>query len=271
MKSHRLKSLVEGGISAGRLFAAVSRRFDSVSHNMSYARESGVGSENFARIKSLREIHRGERCFILGNGPSLARMDLSQLANEYSFGTNRIFLIFSRTNFKPSYYVCINDLMIRQSRQEIADLEMPLYLNWRERAHFARTKGVTLLRESYRAHFATDPTQGVWGGGTVTFVALQLAYYMGFQQVITIGLDHQYAAKGRPHQVTKSDGLARDHFHPSYFPKGFRWQLPDLATSEFAYGLAKEAYEADGREILDATLGGKLQVFRKVDFDSVVS
>ena len=46
-------------------------------------------------------------------------------------------------------------------------------------------------------------------------------------------------------------------------------QLPDLDTSEQAYLLAREAYEADGRQILDATVGGKLMIFSKVDFISL--
>ena len=53
-----------------------------------------------------------------------------------------------------------------------------------------------------------------------------------------------------------------------YFGKGFRWQLPDLDTSELAYLRARRAYESAGRRIVDATVGGQLDVFPKVDFDS---
>ena len=60
-----------------------------------------------------------------------------------------------------------------------------------------------------------------------------------------------------------------NHFNPNYFGTGFRWQLPDLETSELAYRLAKYHFERDGREILDATVDGKLEVFRKVDYQSL--
>ena len=33
--------------------------------------------------------------------------------------------------------------------------------------------------------------------------------------------------------------------------------------------MAREAYEADGRQVLDATIGGKLEVFPKVAYDSL--
>jgi len=92
---------------------------------------------------------------------------------------------------------------------------------------------------------------------------------MGFKQVILIGVDHSFQSKGTPHSTVVSKGDDQDHFDPSYFGKGFRWQLPDLETSEQAYHLAREAYEKDGREILDATIGGKLAIFPKVDYPSL--
>jgi hypothetical protein len=66
-----------------------------------------------------------------------------------------------------------------------------------------------------------------------------------------------------------SQGDDPNHFNASYFGKGFRWQLPDLETSERGYRMARQAYEADGRQVLDATVGGKLTIFEKADYNSV--
>ena len=93
---------------------------------------------------------------------------------------------------------------------------------------------------------------------------------MGFSDVILLGVDHHYQASGTPHSTVVGRGGEEDHFVPDYFPKGFRWQLPDLRTSEIAYRMARSAFEADGRRVVDATLGGALEVFPKVDFDEVV-
>ncbi|HEY5671029.1 MAG TPA: hypothetical protein VIS10_13620, partial [Anaerolineales bacterium] len=99
----------------------------------------------------------------------------------------------------------------------------------------------------------------------------QLAYHMGFQQVILIGVDHSFTTQGKPNTTITSQGDDPDHFHAGYFGKGFRWQLPDLETSERAYNMARQAYEVDGREVLDATVGGKLTVFPKVDYNSLLA
>ena len=98
---------------------------------------------------------------------------------------------------------------------------------------------------------------------------MQLAYFMGFKQVILIGVDHSFTSKGTPNSTVVSTGDDPNHFNPSYFGKGFRWQLPDLETSELSYCMARDAYQKDGREILDATVGGKLTVFPKVKYDSL--
>ena len=103
----------------------------------------------------------------------------------------------------------------------------------------------------------------------MTYVALQIAYYMGFTEAILIGVDHNFATRGRANVTVVSEGDDPNHFSPSYFGPGFRWQLPDLVASERAYRLAKEAYEADGRRVLDATVDGKLKVFPKVDYDDL--
>ena len=121
----------------------------------------------------------------------------------------------------------------------------------------------------WEKNLAKDVSGRVWEGATVTNVALQLAFHMGFSEAILIGVDHNFATKGKPNTTVVSDGDDPNHFNPGYFGKGFRWQLPDLDTSEIGYEIARQAYETDGRKVLDATVEGKLQIFPKVDFTSL--
>ena len=68
--------------------------------------------------------------------------------------------------------------------------------------------------------------------------------------------------------MVTSEGDDPNHFAANYFGKGFRWQLPDLEVRN-AYRMAKLAYEADGRTVLDATVDGKLTVFDKVNYEDL--
>ncbi|MBW2725560.1 MAG: hypothetical protein JRE71_14335 [Deltaproteobacteria bacterium] len=263
-------------ISAERVVGALRRRAADLPHRFAWNSGRGHSATNQARLLDYADRHRGQRCFILGNGPSLAKMDLRPLAGEWTFGLNRIYLLFDQMQmgFEPSYYCAANDLVLDQFASDIAALSMPKFLNWNGRRHFDRAdESVLLLRQALGLSdfFGVDLRRPICSGGTVTYLALQVAYYMGFHQVVLIGVDHSFTDKGTPNRTeTRTAELDENHFHPNYFPKGSRWQLPDLPRSEAAYRLAREAFEADGREIIDATAGGALEVFEKVDYDALV-
>jgi uncharacterized Rossmann fold enzyme len=226
--------------------------------------------ESIHRIKAFKDIHKGKRAFIIGNGPSLKQTNLTKLKNEFTFGLNRIYLLFPELGFTSTYFVSINDLVIEQCTDEITALPIPKFVAWHSHRNFKTFPDeLMFLHTTYTGpKFAHDMTRRVWEGATVTNVALQLAFYMGFQQVILIGVDHNFTSKGEANKTVVSTGDDPNHFSAIYFGKGFRWQLPDLDTSEIGYQKAREAYRKAGREVLDATVGGKLTVFPKVDYNS---
>ena len=229
-----------------------------------------VRKKTIREIQKFHNIHQGERCFVIGNGPSLQNTDMTKLRNEYTFGLNRIYLMFKELGFSTSFFVSINDLVIEQSAAEIQELDIPKFVSWRSRKWLTPQDDLFFLYTTYTGpKFAKNAAGRLWEGATVTYVALQLAYYFGFSEVILIGVDHSFATKGKPNTTITSEGDDPNHFNPKYFGKGFRWQLPDLETSEIAYKMARNAFESDGRKVVDATVGGKLTVFPKVDYASL--
>lgn len=260
-------------LSLERLLQALERRIINFRHNAAWYQGNFVSMDNKLRLQDFIQKHQGQRCFILGNGPSLAKMDLSPLKNEITFGLNRIYLLFDALPFTPTYYVSVNELVLEQFSSEIAALSMPKFLNWNSRKHFVCSdKGVHFLRLglSLRDRFNFDIEKKFYSGGTVTYVAMQLAYIMGFSEVILIGVDHSFIDKGMPNKTeVRASSEDKNHFHPDYFPKGSKWQFPDLQRSEIAYSIARQEFEKDGRRILDATVDGKLTVFKKVEFGNL--
>lgn len=222
-------------------------------------------------LPQYKNIHTGKRCFILGNGPSLKDTDLKKLKNEFTFGMNRIYLAFQDMGFKTSYYVSVNDLVIEQCAADIQNLDIPRFVSWRAgRNWLTKEEQLYFLYTTYtEPKFAKNICNRLWESATVTYVALQLAYYMGFEEAILIGVDHNFETKGKANTTVVSQGDDPNHFHPGYFGKGFRWQLPDLEKSEVGYRMARKAFEEDGRKVLDATVNGKLTIFDKVDYNSL--
>jgi hypothetical protein len=227
--------------------------------------------ESKRKLEHLENIHQNQRGFIIGNGPSLRQTDLTKLQGELTFGLNRIYLLFPELGFPTTYLVSVNDLVLEQCVTEMQALKIPKFLTWRARHWFGNDPKVTYLDTDFTGEedFCRDITGRIFEGFTVTYVALQLAYHMGFNQVILVGVDHNFVTQGTANQAIVSQGDDPNHFAPNYFGKGFKWQLPDLAGSERAYTLAQEAYARAGRQILDATIGGKLAIFPKVKFDTL--
>lgn len=228
------------------------------------------GRANDAYIRRFKDIHAGQRCIIIGNGPSLNETDLSLLRDEFTFGLNRIYMMYDKLGFEPTYLTVANRYVVAQCAEDFRSIKSPLFTTTRNRKHLDGAPDTAYLSYLVGPRFSKDLSRGIWEGATVTYVAMQIAYYMGFHDVILVGVDHRFAVSGPNHQLVVSSGPDASHFDPNYFGKGFKWELPNLDTSEEAYRLAKQTFEADGRSIVDATVGGALTVFPKTSLQEAL-
>jgi hypothetical protein len=224
------------------------------------------------RIGRLKDRHRGGRCVIVANGPSLNRMDLSFLRHEHVIGMNKIYLGFATMRFYPRYYVVLNPKVAQQSAAHIRKMNCVKFVAAAAASLAAlQEDALTYIVETHNppARFSTDLAQGLHEGWTVTHMALQVAYHLGYTDVLLIGLDHRYSYQGLPNDEAVMQGPDANHFSDHYFGYGQRWDNPDLAQSEVSYRAALEAYHADGRQVRDATVGGACTVFPKADYRSL--
>jgi hypothetical protein len=195
-------------------------------------------------------------------------MDLSFLKRQVCIGLNKIFLGIQRFKFYPRYYVAVNERVLQQASPEIKKLNAVKFIG--SRGHRLIPEDALtyhLNTSSPPARFSKDLSFGAHEGWTVTHVALQVAYFLGFREVVIIGMDHRYTYSGAPNETVQLSGPDPNHFSPDYF-SGQSWDNPDLAQSEESYRQAKAVFEAEGRRILDATLNGACTVFQKVDYQS---
>jgi hypothetical protein len=226
-------------------------------------------------LADLRDSHKGQPLVIVGNGPSLNRTPLDRFQGVPAIGMNKIDLLYSRTSWRPNLVVCVNNLVARQNQDSWIAAGIPVYISWKCR-HFVRkeNRGKFSFFLSKRAtEFSADISEGVGSAGTVTFTALQFAYFMGADPVILVGVDHSFS--GPPDNqgsdvIRKRTGIDHDHFDPNYFAHGQMWGLPNLPLSERGYVLARQAFAADGRRVVDATVGGKLTIFEKLGMDEAI-
>ena len=221
-----------------------------------------------ARLKRLKNLHAGKKAVILCNGPSLKKSNLDLLSGVYCFGLNKIHLLFDETPFRPSCIVAANQLVISQTADVYNATEIPLFLHYYGVSKVASAPNRIFFPVTrYSRKFARDCSISLYAGNTVTFVAMQLAFHMGFSKVALIGCDHYFETKGRPNARVLGGAVDPNHFHPDYFA-GMPWELPDLFESEISYQMAYNAFQDAGRQLVNATEGGKLELLPRMSLEA---
>ena len=221
------------------------------------------------KLKKIYESNKGKKAVILCNGPSLLKVDLTLLEDVYTFGLNKINLLFDKTNFRPNAIVAVNELVIEQNKDFFNSTNIPLFIDSKGIKNISPKDNVTYLHADAQVKFSRDVSLSLWQGNTVTTVALQIAFHMGFEKVALVGCDHNFGVSGPANKTVKSEEVDISHFDPNYFSKGVKWQLPDLVTSEYGYYLARETFDAEGRELYNCTEGGNLEILERkslIDF-----
>jgi hypothetical protein len=224
-----------------------------------------------ARLRRLRNTQLGKRAVVLCNGPSLLRSDLGLLSGVFTFGLNKINLLFERSAFRPSCVVSVNPLVLEQNRDFYSDTDLPLFLDSVALSWIRSRPNIVFLHTSEEARVVPDLSMSINQGFTVTCVALQLALHLGFQDVAVIGCDHTFATKGPPNAEVVARGPDHSHFDPRYFSGGQSWNLPDLAASEYYYSQLAELYRKLGRSLWNCTEGGSLELFPRMPLAAFVA
>ena len=227
-------------------------------------------------LKTLQGKYSEKRCFIIGNGPSLTAKDLDRLRDEYTFAFNRIYYIFDQTAWRPTFY-CTQDAKIAQaSAKEIKEkidtpyLFAPINLKWYEDVdidtdYFFAPK---LAGESI-PEFSENIPSHIGVGNTVAYTAMQLAVYMGFSEIYLLGVDHSFQTYQDKDGNIIVDPNAKDYFCDQYNQDKDNLFVPKLDVSTSSYMAEQRYAEIHHVAIYNTTRGGKLEVFPRIDFDSL--
>lgn len=260
---------------------------NSVSLGGSVGDYKGLIRPDFSKLHELKNKHEGQRCIIIGNGPSLNQTDFNLLKDQTTFGVNGIFYADDRLPQPLSYYVVEDTKVFEENTEAILEYgrgcgEIILPTLYKENVPnpdevtFFRMNGGFYRKQDpsfCRPRFSTNAAEVLYCGQSVTYINLQLAYWMGFTEVGLIGMDFSYTlppgtvVKGNLYESQEDDP---NHFDPRYFGAGKTWKNPYLNRVAANYELAKSMYEADGRKIYNCTVGGKLEVFERLDLSDFV-
>lgn len=231
-------------------------------------------------MEKIHNTHLNESCFVIGNGPSLAAKDLDILQKNKidTFAVNRIFKIFPQTDWRPTYYVSTDHVLVRDILDEVNKLPVkdkfiPLQNKYYhniivDKAHY-------FFRNDIRDNdqpggFSLDCTEQVNMRGTVTIACIQLAAHMGYRHIYLLGVDHNFDKV-----ITENGEVVIDPSVKNYFCEGYDDDVAnevvhDLGNTTRSYIDVERFYSKNGVEILNATRKTKLRVFRTITFEEAI-
>lgn len=234
------------------------------------------------RNNILEELHNkylGQRCFILGNGPSLTPEDLDKLKNEVTFASNRIYNIFERTDWRPTFYGMFDEGVgqVPGLVEEISRLDCIKFLREQGYLAYKRIKGKTCYIHSWwdskyldNPKFSEDLTKGMYTIATVSYSLIQIARWMGFSEIYLLGMDNRYKfGMTRDGVVFRNEGVC-NYFGEEAKEEPLPQNAPATWENDVAYEYADKYSREHGFRIYNATRGGFLEIFERVDLDEVL-
>ncbi len=220
---------------------------------------------------SVKGRYAGRRGFVIGNGPSLKAADLELLRDEVCIASNKIYLIYGQTSWRPQFHTMIDPLVLAKIGGTIQE-HVPWTIVPEGFAHLVpRARKVTYphiggVTEPPRGEplFSVDAGAGIFCGYTVTYDNLQLAVHLGLNPIYLLGCDHYYSGEGKvvANQAIRA-GEVSNHFDPNYRQPGEVVNPAPIEIMTAAYEHARLFAERSGWVIRNATRGGYLEVFER--------
>ena len=235
--------------------------------------------------KSLKNIHKGERCFILATGPSIKSIDLKQLKHEYCIAVSHFYLHPDFHVVNPQYY-CIApwhpshpEEAYNHLLSEIGSVakKANFFIGISEYDRVPKNQISLGERVNFLGFGASSPdliTQGldlckpILSPNSVSIMALQVAISLGFKEIYLLGFDHNSICN-------KKRDFAFQHFYTEEKSilvtdvSDFKRELQCLLDLWSQYETLKEIADLLGVNIINATNGSYLDVFTHIDSDIV--
>ena len=288
---NKIKYIVKSIVTNSDILSNIRRSYTAYKGNNEFKKieKSYNEQEYFLNIERFKNKYLGKRCFIIGNGPSLKAQYLELIKDEYCFAANRVYLMYEKTNWRPTFYMCQDDQILRAEWKNINTFNnVECFISYNPmfkygidipKANIYLADNRDYLKRTLPISFSSKCENKIYDGSTVTYSSMQLAIYMGFKEIYLLGMDHNYAHtidKNRkisynPSVKTYFDDTYKDVYKEFEQKSGAIFAVYDFEAVNSAYKQAKNVAEKKGIKIYNATRGGKLEIFERVNFDELIN
>ena len=246
-------------------------------------------------VEPYRGKYKGQRCFIIGNGPSLRAEDLEKIKGEFCIASNQVYRMFSKTSWRPRVYTAVDETMFRDTFKQVSAVDVELkFCSLQEHEKMYPIEGLLPLKLISKGdwiiyqrmpEFSDDIAKCVYHATTITYINMQIAAFMGFDEVFLLGIDHQFPQQWRiapevlknPEKYINVDTIPGGSYkvrgveNAEFYPGDYSRSAYCIEEVTRGYQRAKLYFEEHGRKIVNATRGGKLDVYERVNFDKLMN
>ena len=235
-----------------------------------------IFKSRYKELKQFKNIHCNKRCFIVATGPSFTIEDINLIKGEISFSMNSIYKVFDKTDWRPDYYGIVDGDVFRRIKDELVNIKLSSsfypdkYINWNQEGGFAvpLRQGIgynafvrkIIPKRFWTSSLSTDISKLVYEGTSVVHFLMQIVFYMGFKEVYLIGTDCNFFGDTKHSSLLNYKGS--DHMGNS---------AEDIYNGLMDdYRLALEYANKNGIKIFNASRGGMLEMFPRVQLEQVL-
>lgn len=231
-----------------------------------------LNRSKYSSLKNFHNIYKNKRCFIVATGPSLTVQDCNKLKNEYTFGMNSLIDLFDKTDWRPTFYVVQDINVYRKIKDRLYSRQKSnIFLGSVISEKFSLPQDINVFHNNqlnhrvmyyhkkYYTRFSDNAYATVYDGYSITYSVIQLAVYMGFNEIYLIGCDNSI------------DYRSTDHFKECKTFVSDKYLASFTERSTIGYMEAKKYADIHNIRIYNATRGGYLEVFPRVLLDNIIA
>jgi len=222
------------------------------------------------RWDALRNSLSGhDTWLVVGNGPSLRTEDLEALSELPAIASNKINLLFSRTEWRPKLYTIGDSLLMHKLNsshyEDFDQVLLPDKYTFMCRAQRKLTWHFIpdLIGEKIYIEHSNEltPANGLFAGHTITCPNILLAIWAGARKVYVLGVDHSYRQEQTVTGKRSSHAGGADHFDPNYRKPGEIVNTAPIDGMERGYDFVRQIANRMGVEIINISRKTALTTF----------
>jgi len=234
-------------------------------------RLKGNIDSKYTELQKYKDKYKGKQCFVVATGPSLNIEDLNKLNKKITFSMNSIVKLMNDNKWNPTFYGIQDKEVYKVFNNEIDRIDKEkstILISGDISKNKARYKNMVsfplncayhqyeIRKDRFYAKFSDNSYAVVYDGYSITYSLIEIAMYMGFNKIYLLGADCNFLKTGKNHFI-------------EYNLRDRRIETAGKRNL-VGYNKIKEEAKKSGVEIFNATRGGSLEVFPRVNLDDIV-